>query len=149
MNTIYADYAAATPVDARVFAVMQPYFADRFYNPSATYLAAKQVRRDLEAARQGVAGALGARTSEIVFTAGGTEANNLAIHGVMRLFPGKKIAVSAIEHDSVLAAAHVYDCMEVPVMPDGLLDVANFERAIDDNTVLVSIMYANNEVGAI
>lgn len=149
MNTIYADYAAATPVDSRVFAAMQPYFSQQFYNPSATYLAAKQVRQSLESARAGVAVALGARVSEIIFTAGGTEANNLAIHGVMRAFPGKKVVVSAVEHESVLAAARIYDCTEVPVMSDGLLDIAGLERAIGDDTVLVSIMYANNEVGTI
>ncbi|HEU4966293.1 MAG TPA: cysteine desulfurase family protein [Candidatus Saccharimonadales bacterium] len=149
MNTIYADYAAATPVDSRVLAAMQPYFSQQFYNPSATYLAAKQVRQSLESARAGVAAVLGARVSEIIFTAGGTEANNLAIHGLMRAFPGKKVVVSAIEHESILSAAHVYDCAEVPVMSDGLLDIAGLERAIGDDTVLVSIMYANNEVGTI
>lgn len=146
---MYADYAAATPIDSRVLAAMQPYFSEQFYNPSATYAAARQVRHDLEAARADVAAVLGARPAELIFTAGGTEANNLAIHGVMRTFPGKKVVVSAIEHESVLAAARVYPCAEAPVMPDGLLDVARLERTIDDNTVLVCIMYANNEVGTI
>lgn len=149
MNTIYADYAAATPIDGRVLAAMQPYFSEQFYNPSATYLAAKQVRQSLESARAGVAAVLGARVSEIIFTAGGTEANNLAIHGVMRALPGKKIVVSAVEHESVLAAAHVYQCTEAPVASDGLLNVAHLEQVIDDGTVLVSVMYANNEVGVI
>jgi cysteine desulfurase len=83
MHTIYLDHAAATPVDKRVFAAMQPYFSDTFYNPSATYMAAKSVRQDLEQARTRIAGILGARASEVIFTAGGTEANNIAIHGVM------------------------------------------------------------------
>jgi cysteine desulfurase len=149
MKPIYADYAAATPVDDRVFAAMRPYFSERFYNPSAMYLAAKQVRSELEAARGSVAGILGARTSEITFTAGGTEANNIAIHGVLRTFPGKKVVVSAIEHESVLAAAQVYACLEAPVTADGFVDVPALRALIDDDTVLVSIMYANNEVGTI
>jgi cysteine desulfurase len=81
---VYLDYAAATPVDQRVLAAMQPFFAEQFYNPSATYLAGLDSRKALEAARGTVAHWLGARSSEIIFTAGGTEANNLAIHGVLR-----------------------------------------------------------------
>ncbi|MBX6334895.1 aminotransferase class V-fold PLP-dependent enzyme, partial [Candidatus Saccharibacteria bacterium] len=106
---IYLDYAAATPMDPAVLEVMQPYFSAQFFNPSATYTAAEQVRRDVDAARARVAYWLGARPSEIIFTAGGTEANNLAIHGVMQQFPDANVVVSAIEHESVLAAAHAYD----------------------------------------
>src|SRR3954452_15560834 len=104
-KTIYMDYAAATPVDTDVLAAMQPYFTDKFYNPSATYSAALDVHKDLEKARAEVALGFGARPSEVVFTAGGTEANNLAIHGVMRRYPGANMVVSAVEHDSVLAPA--------------------------------------------
>jgi cysteine desulfurase len=149
MAAIYLDYAAAAPLDEQVLAAMRPYFSQDFYNPSAAYLAAKHVRRQLEAARASVAGVLGARPSEVVFTAGGTEANNLAIHGVMRAHSGKKVIVSAIEHESVLAAAQVYDCAEAPVHADGLVGIKALERLIDDDTVLVSVMYANNEVGTI
>ncbi len=148
-DLIYLDYAAATPVDPAVLEVMQPYFGAQFYNPSATYTAAEQVRRDLDAARGRVAHWLGARPSEVVFTAGGTEANNLALHGVMRQFADGNIVVSAIEHESVLAAAHRYDCREAGVNPDGLIDVDKLTALIDDKTVLVSVMYANNEVGTI
>ena len=146
---IYLDYAAAAPLDPQVLEAMLPYFSDRFYNPSATYTAALEVRRDLEAARGRVAGVLGARPSEIVFTAGGTEANNLVIRGVLERFPGSKLLVSAVEHESVLAAAHQYDCREIPVSPGGLTDPATIRRMIDDRTVLVSVMYANNEVGSV
>lgn len=146
---VYLDYAAATPIDAVVLEAMQPYFGVQFFNPSATYSAAEQVRHDVDAARGRIAHWLGARPSEIVFTAGGTEANNLAIHGVMQQFPGGNIVVSAIEHESVLAAAHVYDCREAGVTPDGVVDVDKMASLIDDNTVLVSVMYANNEVGTI
>jgi cysteine desulfurase len=149
MHQIYLDYAAATPLDGRVLAAMQPYFSDTFYNPSATYLAAVHVRRDVEMARALVASELGARAPEVVFTAGGTEANNLAIHGIMRLFPGRGILTSTIEHESVRAAAGIYVHREAPVREDGILDGAHFSKCIDDDTVLVSIMYANNEVGTV
>lgn len=149
MKKVYLDYAAATPLDPKVIVAMRPYLAERFYNPSASYLAAKDVRRDVEAVRQRVAHWFGARPGEIIFTAGGTEANNLAVQGVMQAFPGKKIIVSAIEHDSVLAPARGYDCAEAAVKPDGTIDMEALRRQITDDTVLVSIMYANNEIGTI
>ncbi len=146
---IYLDHAAATPVDPAVFAAMQPYFSQQFYNPSATYSAALDVRKALEAARATVAHWLGARRSEIIFTAGGSEANNLAIHGVMRQIPEANIVVSGIEHESVLAAAGRYDRREVAVKPDGMIDLESLAASIDDQTMLVSVMYANNEIGTI
>src|SRR6185437_3939442 len=99
--------------------------------------------------RTQVARALGVRLTEIVFTAGGTEANNLAIHGVMERFPGSKLVVSAVEHESVLALARTYPFVEALVHPDGSIDLTALEGLIDDETVLVSVMYANNEVGTI
>lgn len=150
MNTmIYLDYAAATPMDERVFTAMQPYFSERFYNPSATYLPAVIVRKDLGEARARVAHWLGARPNEIVFTAGGTEANNLAIRGVMEQFPGKKVVISSIEHESVLCPAHQHYYAEAPVTKDGIIDLDKLTQLIDDDTVLVSVMYANNEMGAV
>jgi cysteine desulfurase len=146
---IYLDYAAATPLDPVVLAAMQPYFSTNFYNPSALYLAAHQVGIDIEAARSRLAHWLGARPPEIVFMAGGTEANNLAIHGVMQRFPGANIIVSAIEHESVLRPAGIYDCRVAAVGPDGILDLASLQELIDEHTVLISVMYANNEVGTI
>src|SRR5688572_8888533 len=134
---VYLDYAAATPMDPAVLAAMQPYFADQFYNPSATYLAAEQVRKDLGAARERVAHWFGARPSEVVFTAGGTEANNLAIRGVMEQFADCNVVVSAVEHESVLAAAHQYDCRFAAVNPEGVVDVDKLISKIDDRTVLV------------
>lgn len=148
-SNIYLDYAAATPVDPAVLAAMQPYFRDAFYNPSATYDDALAVRHELESARSHIAQCLGARPSEIIFTAGGTEANNLAVHGLMRRFPDGNVVVSAVEHESVLAPAHRYDCRVVAVKPDGSLDLEDLRRKIDRQTVLVSTMYANNEVGTI
>jgi cysteine desulfurase len=146
---IYLDSAAATPLDPSVLRTMQPYLADNFYNPSATYNAAREIQKTLVAARSAVAHWLGARSSEIIFTAGGTEANNLAIHGIMRQFPAGNIVVSAIEHESVLKPAQGYDCRIAGVQADGRLDLDDLRRKIDDNTVLVSLMYANNEIGTI
>lgn len=146
-KTVYLDYAAATPLWPEVADAMRPYLADAFYNPSATYAQAKAVRADIEAARASVAHWLGARASEVFFTAGGTEANNLAIHGVMAQFPDGNVVVSAIEHESVLAAAHQYDCRETPVDPQGIVDVQKLINLIDEQTVLVSVMYVNNEIG--
>lgn len=146
---IYLDYAAATPMDPEVVAAMTPYFTEHFYNPSATYLAALDVRKDLESARAIVGQILGARPSEIVFTAGGTEANNLAIKGVLQRYPGGTIVVSVIEHESVLKTAHDFDAREVPVTSQGIVEPAAVTDLIDDSTVIVSVMYANNEVGSV
>lgn len=148
-SLIYLDHAAATPVDGRVIQQMQPYFTENFYNPSATYCAARAAHNAIEAARGVVAHWLGSRSSEIIFTAGGSESNNLAIHGVMRQFPQGNAVVSSVEHESVLAPAQNYDCREVGVQADGRLDMNDLLSKIDDNTVLVSIMYANNEIGTI
>lgn len=146
---IYLDYAAATPLDDRVLAAMRPYFTDQFHNPSAHYQASRDTRESLETGRAKTAHWLGARPSEIIFTAGGTEANNLAIHGIMRRFPTANVVVSAIEHESVLAPAARYAYREAGVGPDGRIDLAGLERKIDDQTVLVSCMYANNEIGTV
>lgn len=148
-NYIYLDHAAATPIDPQVVEAMRPFWSEQFFNPSATYLPAVAVRKELEVARMRIAGWLGARPSEIVFTAGGTEANNLAIQGVMAQFPQGNIVVSAIEHESVLHPARLYACHEAPVSADGIVDIAALLARIDDDTVLVNVMYANNEVGTI
>lgn len=148
-NCAYFDYAAATPLDERVLQAMQPFFTSQFYNPSATYGPAREVARQLSESRGKVAHWLGARPSEIVFTAGGTEANNLAIHGVMRALPGGNVVVSAIEHDAVLHPAGAYERQLAKVSEQGLVDLDALRRQIDDKTVLVSVMYANNEIGTI
>ncbi len=147
--SIYLDHAAATPLDDQVFAAMQPYYSQQFYNPSAVYLSAKAVGKDIAEARHSVAQNLGVRPAEITFTAGGTEANNLAIHGVMSQFPGSHIVVSAVEHDSVLESAKVYDHTLAPVQADGRIDLDELAQAITDKTVLVSVMCVNNEIGTV
>lgn len=146
---IYMDFAAATPLDSEVLAAMQPYFSDKFYNPSALYLAAKSVNTDLSKARLRISRSFGVRPTEIIFTAGGSEANNLAIHGVMQQHPGAKLAVSAVEHESVLQPATSYKPIVLPVDNMGMVQLDELARLVDDQTVLVSVMYANNEVGTI
>ncbi len=148
-DSIYLDYAAATPMDPAVVAVMQPYFSQQFYNPSATYLAAKRVATEMADARAGIAHWLGARPTEIIFTAGGTEANNLAVHGVMQAHPGGNVVTCTIEHESVLRPASHYRHKLVKVLPDGTIDLKKLTKKIDNKTVLVSIMYANNEIGTV
>jgi cysteine desulfurase len=109
MKHIYLDYAAATPIDSKVLSAMQPYFSETFFNPSATYLRARSVAKDVLSARHEIAQSLGVRTSEIIFTAGGSEANNLAVHGVMRHYPGKHMVLGATEHSSIIEPAKAYD----------------------------------------
>jgi len=148
-HSIYLDYAAATPVDIIAKKAMEPYLTDVFYNPSAIYQPARDVRKAVECARATIASVLGSKDQEIIFTAGGTEANNLAVHGIMRRFPQGNIVVSGIEHESVLIPAKNYDCKIAKVKQNGIIDLNNLKELIDDNTVLVSVMYANNEVGTI
>ncbi|MGH7236906.1 MAG: cysteine desulfurase family protein, partial [Candidatus Saccharimonadales bacterium] len=149
MNQVYLDHAAATPLDERVLAAMSPYFSHKFYNPSSSYRPALAVAKDLLAARASVAHWLGAKPAEIVFTAGGTEADNLAIHGVMRQFPAANLVVSVVEHKAVLYPATGYDCRLAPVDNQGLVAPEKIKNLIDDKTALVSIIYANNEIGTI
>ncbi len=148
-QTIYLDNASATPLDDRVLRAMKPFFSDFFYNPSANYLAAQDVKHKVNEARARIAHWLGAKPSEIIFVAGGTEANNLAIRGVMETYPGSEIITGAAEHDSVLDVAAQYDHIVAPVLADGTLDLPTLTGLISDKTVLISVMYANNEVGTI
>lgn len=147
---IYLDHAATTPMDERVLQAMQPYFTTQFYNPSALYEPALSVAKAMNEARASVAHWLGARQTEVVFTAGGTESANLAIYGVMRAAgPGANLVTTAIEHDAVLEPARHYSHKLAKVDKHGLLDVDDLKSKIDENTALVSVMYANNEVGTV
>ena len=150
----YFDHAATTPLDPTVLEVMTPYMTDIFANPSSIYSAARISREALESARHEVANVFGAKQTEIVFTSSGTEGNNLAIQGVLYSHPDSKWVTTAIEHDAVLAqveplnrAGHLSTI--VPVKPNGIVDPAILIAAIDDSTVLVSVMLANNEIGTI
>lgn len=149
MKKIYLDHAAATPMDNMVLKAMEPYFSEQFYNPSALYLDAKNVSNALNDARKRIAGWLGARPGEIVFTAGGTEANNLAIHGIMRAHPNANLVISSVEHEAVMRPAAQYDCRHTKVDKNGVVNPIDLKKLIDEKTVLVSVMYANNEVGTI
>jgi cysteine desulfurase len=149
MNPIYLDYAAATPVDSAALRAAAPYAQELFYNPSAVYQSAREVRVHLETARTQVAHVLGAKSKEIIFTAGGTEANNIAVHSLLSQFNDAHCVVSAIEHESVLEPVHQYNNTIVPVSKNGIVSVESVMHAITENTVLVSIMYANNEIGTI
>ena len=148
-RAVYLDYAAATPLDTRVLDAMKPYFSERFHNPSATYLAGRQARQALESARASVAKSLGAKKSEVIFTAGATEANNLAIQGVMRQFPEGEALVSSIEHESVLQPAGLFAGHTIPVTADGRVDLPKFQKLLNPKTVLISVMLVNNELGSI
>ena len=148
----YFDYAAATPVSPAVLDSMAPYMSALFYNPSAVYGPSRLVRQHVEQARSQIAHWIGARPSEVLFTAGGTEANNLAIHGVMRSFGSEQavnMVVSTIEHEAVLLPASYYDVRHAAVSAQGIVDVRDVTAKIDEHTVLVSVMYANNEIGTI
>ena len=145
----YFDYAAATPMLPEVIEAMQPYFAGKFYNPSALYLGARDNRLTLDEARHTIAKGLGARPTEIIFTAGGTEANNMALHGVLSQYPDAHVITSAIEHDSILEPAKIYNSTVIGVDEKGIVELKQLADAITDETVLISIMLVNNEVGSI
>lgn len=149
MDQIYLDYAAATPVSASVIDAMKPFLSENFYNPSALYIKSSEVAQSIAKARSDVANVLGCKTSEIVFVSGGTESDNLAINGVMQKFSGKNIVVSAVEHSAVLEPAKQYDHRVSKVHKDGRVDINDLALNIDENTVLVSVMYANNEIGTV
>ncbi len=141
---IYLDHAAATPLDPKVLAVMQPYFSERFFNPSSPYAPAIAVRRDYDAAKAKIASVLGAQPGELVMTAGATESINLA-------FSGRQghVVTTAIEHQAVLAAASRHEHTLVSVDLHGRVDPEQVRRAITPQTWLVSIGLANNEIGTV
>jgi len=146
---VYLDYTAATPVDPAVLQSMMPYYSERFFNPSALYESARTVRKDIDNARRNVAQVLGSKPSEVYFTAGGSEANNLAIRGVMENARGKKALISAVEHESIRRMMDVFKIEIIPVDSRGCVDLGALANMLDDTVALVSIAYANNEVGVV
>lgn len=148
-RTIYLDYASATPVLPEVGDAMRPYFTNFFYNPSALYKEARQVANAVDGARVAVAHHLGVKKEEIIFTSGATEANNLAVAGVLSRFPNASVLFSAIEHDSVVHTGEQYHHGIIAVQPDGRLDLDDLLEKLTDTVVIVSVMYANNEIGTI
>jgi cysteine desulfurase len=158
-KTIYLDHAATTAVDPRVVAAMLPYFSSRYGNASSIYGLGQEAAQALDEARQTVADILGCQPREVIFTSCGTESDNLALRGVgwarRKLGKGNHIITSPIEHHAVshtceqLEKHFGFEITYLPVDQHGLVDPDDVGRAIKDNTVLISIMYANNEVGTI
>ena len=153
---IYMDHAGTTPLDPRVLEAMLPAFSDYFGNPSSVHTVGQEAKRALDDAREKVAGILGCRMSEVVFTSGGTESDNAAIKGAAAALQGtgNHVVTSAIEHHAVLHTCQYlenmgFDVTYLPVDRYGLVNPDDVARAITDRTILVSIMYANNEIGTI
>jgi len=156
MRRIYLDYAATTPTRPEVVKAMLPYFADAFGNPSSIYSYGQEAKRAVEEARTKVAELIGARSEEIVFTSGGTEADNYALKGVAYAneHKGNHIITTAIEHHAVLAVCKFLErrgfrITYLPVDKYGLVAPDDVKKAITDKTILISVIHANNEVGTI
>ncbi len=153
---IYLDHAATTPMDPRVLEAMMPYFKEEFGNPSSIYSIAQRAKQALDEARSDVAEILGCAPEEIIFTSGGTESDNLAILGVARAnkTKGKHIVTTKIEHHAVLHPCEVlekegFEVTYVEVEKNGIVDAEKVKAAVREDTILVSVMYANNEIGTI
>jgi len=156
MQRIYLDHAATTPVRPEVLAAMLPHFAEGGYNASSLHGEGRAARAAIDGARDTVARLLGASRKEIVFTGGGSEADNLALRGAATRLRarGKHVVATAIEHHAVL---HTLDALRddgfeielLPVSPRGEVDPAEFAAALRPDTILASVMYANNEIGTV
>lgn len=156
MSTIYLDNAATTPVDKKVLEAMLPYYSDIFGNPSSLYSYGQEAKKAIEEAREKVAKALGADFDEIYFTSGGSESDNWALKGVAYALKekGNHIITTEIEHHAVLHTCRYlekegFKVTYLPVDEYGLVKPEDLKKAITDKTILVSIMFANNEIGTI
>ncbi|MCK4444565.1 MAG: IscS subfamily cysteine desulfurase [Thermoplasmata archaeon] len=156
MKRVYMDYDAATPVDPKVLESMMPFFTEHFGNPSSVYSLGFEAKAAIEEAREKVARLTNAPKDGVVFTSSGTESNNLAIRGTAYQFKdkGKHIITSEFEHDSVLKTItslekEGFESTQVPVDETGIVDVEELKKSIRDDTILITVMYANNEVGTI
>lgn len=156
MKPIYLDYNATTPIAKEVADAMLPYLSDFYGNPSSSHVFGVQTKMAVELARKQVANLINARPEEIIFTSGGTEANNYAITGycLRNQHKGKHIITSVVEHPAVIEvcknlAQAGFDLTVVPVDDTGVVNVNELKSAIRNDTILVSIMHANNEVGTI
>ncbi|SNX55312.1 cysteine desulfurase NifS [Thermoanaerobacterium sp. RBIITD] len=156
MNRIYLDNAATTPIRSEVLNSMMPFFDNRFGNPSALYSHGQEAKKAIEEARDKVAVAIGASADEIFFTSGGTESDNWALIGAAYALKnkGNHIITTSIEHHAVLHTCQYlkkqgFEITYLPVDEYGLVDPNDLKEAIKDNTILVSVMFANNEIGTI
>ena len=153
---IYMDYAATTPVDPRVIKAMLPYFSEKFGNTMSLHSFGQKAKQALEESREVITDLMGGKPNEIIFTGSGTESNNLALKGIA--FANKKrgrhIIISQIEHPSILETAKWLESQglkvtKLPVDRHGLINLDDFKKAIEKDTILVSIIHANNEIGTI
>jgi len=156
MKRIYLDYAATTPCDPEVMKAMQPYFFEKFGNPSSIHTFGQEAKKAIEDSRQVLAKFLGADPAEIVFTSGGTESNNFAVQGVAGALEkkGNHIITSKIEHHAVSEPCKFLEkrgfrITYVAVDKNGLVSPEDIKKAITDKTILITVMHANNEIGAI
>jgi cysteine desulfurase len=156
MRRVYLDHSATTPIDSRVVDAMMPYLAEKFGNASSIHQFGQETRAAVDKARRQVASLINARANEIVFTSGGTEANNLAIRGVCEAAQvhGRHIITSVIEHPSVRGVLEYLEkngwtITRLPVYDDGVVRIEDVRAAIRADTVLISVMMANNEIGTI
>src|SRR3990167_10909712 len=155
-KTVYLDYAAATPIDPEVLQTMLPYWDKRYGNASSMHESGRRAKGAIDAARAAVAEVLRCEPQEIIFTGSGTESDNAAVLGAARAARahGNHVIISAIEHKAVLESAELLknEGLEIsilPVEPRGVIDGAAGLKLGTDKTVLVSVMYANNEIGTI
>src|SRR6266478_6442204 len=156
-RTVYLDYNATTPLDAQVREAMEPYLGEVWGNPSSVHQVGRRARALLDDDRDRAARVLACKPSELVFTSGGTESVNMAIFGAARLLrpKGRHIITSSVEHDAVLhscqylARKEDFDLTCLPVDRDGRVSVESLEKALRPDTILVSIMAANNEIGTV
>ena len=156
LGSIYLDHAGTTAMDPRVLEAMLPYFTEFYGNPSSVHTVGQEARHALDDAREKVAGVLGCRSGAVVFTGSGTEADNAAIHGAATALAetGNHIVTSCVEHHAVLHPCQYlenqgYEVTYLPVDPYGMVQPETVYEAINDRTTLVTIMYANNEIGTI
>jgi cysteine desulfurase len=153
---VYLDHSATTPADPRVVEAMLPYLTERFGNASSVHFFGQEARAAIDRARREVAGLIGAKPNEIVFLSGGTEANNLAIRGLCEAVEsqGRHLIISSIEHSSGRGICESlekrgWEISRLPVYEDGIVRVEDVRSALRPDTVLVSVMLANNEIGTI
>ncbi len=147
-TTAYLDHAATTPMHPEAVEAMLPFLFHRFGNPSGSHAVAREAKKALEEARDVVAECLGARPGEVVFTGGGTEADNLAITGRHAVSPGAVVS-TAVEHHAVLHTCAALGGRVAPVAPSGVVDLAGLAELLDPDVSVVSVMLANNEVGTV
>lgn len=156
MKKIYLDYAATTPTDPEVLKAMEPYFFEKFGNPSSIHGFGQEAKKAIESSRKILAEFIGAKPEEIVFTSGGTESNNFAVKGVAYANEkkGNHIITSAIEHHAVsepckFLEKHGFKVTYIGVDKNGIVNPEDIRKSITDKTILISIMHANNEIGSI